>query len=67
MSSKDGKSRSLTQQLDSINRQKRKIAANSQHYERIHKLTKNLSELQDMEKRVMDCRQKFLNYGLKNF
>nr|QNN89387.1 hypothetical protein [Spilarctia obliqua nucleopolyhedrovirus] len=57
----------LTKQLDQINKTKRKIAAQSQHFEKIKKLTKNTIELQDLQQRVMDSRQKFLEFGVQNF
>jgi hypothetical protein len=64
---KSGDSQPLTNQLDKINRNKRKITIESQHFEKISKITKNPLELRDMEKRVMESRQKFLQFGLKHF
>ncbi|AAQ91769.1 hypothetical protein AGNV_125 [Anticarsia gemmatalis multiple nucleopolyhedrovirus] len=58
---------SLTKQLDKINEHKRKIAVESQHFEKIYKLTKNTSELKNLEHRVMESRQNFLNFGVKHF
>ncbi|AAP29825.1 unknown [Choristoneura fumiferana multiple nucleopolyhedrovirus] len=59
--------RPLSQQLDHINMTKRKITVESQHFEKLFKVTKNTSELRDLQKRVMDSRQKFLNFGVKHF
>nr|WRK23001.1 hypothetical protein [Bombyx mori nucleopolyhedrovirus]WRK23139.1 hypothetical protein [Bombyx mori nucleopolyhedrovirus]WRK23415.1 hypothetical protein [Bombyx mori nucleopolyhedrovirus]WRK23553.1 hypothetical protein [Bombyx mori nucleopolyhedrovirus]WRK23691.1 hypothetical protein [Bombyx mori nucleopolyhedrovirus] len=59
--------RDLKSQLEEINRHKQKITIDSQHFEKIKSLTKNVNELQNMEKRVMKSRQNFLNYGINNF
>ncbi|BBU37595.1 hypothetical protein [Choristoneura diversana nucleopolyhedrovirus] len=59
--------RPLTQQLDHINKSKQKIVVESQHFEKLYKVTKNTSELRDLQKRVMDSRQKFLNFGVQHF
>ncbi|AGR57150.1 hypothetical protein [Choristoneura rosaceana nucleopolyhedrovirus] len=61
------KEQSLSRQLDHINKFKRKIAVESQHFEKIYRLTKNTSELRDLRKRVMDSRQSFLNFGVQHF
>ncbi|AKR14197.1 hypothetical protein [Dasychira pudibunda nucleopolyhedrovirus] len=63
----DGRAKSLAKQLDQINKIKRKATAESQHFEKIYKLTKNPNELQDLHKRVMDSRVQFLNFGVQNF
>lgn len=62
-----GDTRPLVKQLDQINRVKKKVAVESQHFEKIYKITKNTAELRDMQKRVMASRQNFLNFGVQNF
>ncbi|AFY62914.1 hypothetical protein [Philosamia cynthia ricini nucleopolyhedrovirus virus] len=59
--------RPLTKQLDQINKIKQKITVESQHFEKINKLTKNSAELRELQKRVMDSRQSVLNYGVQHF
>ncbi|ANF29756.1 ORF-108 [Catopsilia pomona nucleopolyhedrovirus] len=60
-------SRDLKSQLDEINKEKRQILIDSQHFEKIKALTKDRQELQNLEHKVMKSRQKFLQYSVDNF
>lgn len=66
-SSSSSRNSDLKSQLDNINWQKRQIRINSQHFEKIKAITKDVKELQNLEQKVMEDRRKFLNYGINNF
>ncbi|AVA31210.1 ac29 [Oxyplax ochracea nucleopolyhedrovirus] len=66
-SSSSSRNSDLKSQLDNINWQKRQIRINSQHFEKIKAITKDVKELRNLEQKVMEDRRKFLNYGINNF